>query len=292
MKILVTGSEGNIGSKLVPYLRSKGHDVFRVDQVQRFADDYNVCDVNSASDLLLIFDIFRPEVVYHLAAMVSRVTCEKSPGITIETNLLGLNNVIQGCKYYKSKLIYFSTSEVYGNIGGVLSEDRACEPNNLYGLTKYLGEKIVEYNVQTGLDAITVRPFMFYDEDETRGDHRSAMIRFCYHLSRGEKIEVHKGSLRSWMHISDGVKVLERLLYVKGYHVVNIGSESIIETEIMACMICNKLKINYSDYVIEKDLPCKMTLEKIPSVKKQFELTGITPEVDLNTGIDLILSKL
>ena len=289
MRILVIGSEGNIGTKLVPYLRKCGHEVFRCDQIQAVGEDYRVINIMTPIDLITLFDWFSPDVVFHLAAMVSRVTCEQSPGLTAETNLTGLNNIIQLCKTFDSRLIYFSTSEVYGNIGGLLSEDRECRPNNIYGLTKYLGESLVDYYLK---NAVIVRPFMFYDEDETRGDHRSAMIRFCYHLSRKEKITVHKGSKRSWMHISDGVKVLEKLIRIRGKNIVNVGSDELISTEDMAAMICNKLGLNYQDYVIEQDLPARMTLEKIPDIRKQVALTGITPTVDINAGIDLVLTKL
>lgn len=289
MRVLVTGSEGNIGSKLVPYLKSCGHEVYCCDQVQDFKDNYSVINILSVGDLFKVFNKFKPEVVYHLAAMVSRVTCEDSPYLTVDTNLSGLNNIIQLCKSFEAKLIYFSTSEVYGNISGYLSENRECEPNNLYGLTKYLGEKLVEYELK---DAVIVRPFMFYDEDETQGDHRSAMIRFCYHLCRKEKITVHKGSKRSWMHISDGVKVLERLVYTMGFQVVNIGSGELINTEDLASAICKKLGLEYKDYVIEEPLPDKMTLEKVPDIRKQIEITGITPEIDINTGIWLVLNKI
>lgn len=290
-RILLIGSEGNIGTKLAPHLRSQGHEVYRCDQIQNYADDYSVVNILQPIDLLRVFEEFEPEVVYLLAAMVSRVTCEDSPGLTIDTNLSGLNNVIQLCKNYDSRLIYFSTSEVYGNIGGKLHEDRECKPNNIYGLTKYLGEQLVQYFL---MDAIIVRPFMFYDEDETRGDHRSAMIRFCYHLIRKEKITVHKGSRRSWMHISDAVKVLERLLYVHSDEniIVNIGSEDLIKTEELAAMICNKLRVKYEDYVIEEPLPGKMTLDKQPDTSRQYKLTGVLPLVDLQSGIDRVLTKL
>jgi len=288
-RILVIGSEGNIGSKLVPYLRQSGHEVYRADQIQNYSDDYSVVNIMSTIDLVRVFEEFEPEVVYLLAAMVSRVTCEDSPGMTIDTNLSGLNNVIQLCKLYNSRLVYFSTSEVYGNIGGKLNEDRECKPNNIYGMTKYIGEQLVKYFLH---DAIIVRPFMFYDEDETRGDHRSAMIRFCYHLLRKEKITVHKGSRRSWMHISDAVKVMEKLLYTEGPQVVNIGHNELIRTEALARMICAKLKMNYQDYVIEEPLPDKMTLDKQPDISRQVQLTGVIPTVDIKTGIDKVLSKL
>ena len=289
MKILCIGSAGNIGSKLAPYLKSCGHDVYCCDQVQDFRENYSVVNILSPMDLLRVFDHFNPEIVFHLAAMVSRVTCEQSPNLCVDTNLSGLNNVIQLCKSYEAKLIYFSTSEVYGNIGGYLSENRECKPNNLYGLTKYLGEKLVEYELK---NAIIVRPFMFYDEDETQGDHRSAMIRFCYHLLRKEKITVHRGSKRSWMHITDGVKVLERLVYSVGFNIINIGSNELINTEDLAGIICRRLGLNYADYVIELPLPDKMTFEKIPDIRLQTEITGIIPEIDIHTGIGLVINKI
>lgn len=50
MKILVTGSEGNIGSELVPYLISKGHDVLCLDIVQKYRPNYILCDILNLTD--------------------------------------------------------------------------------------------------------------------------------------------------------------------------------------------------------------------------------------------------
>jgi nucleoside-diphosphate-sugar epimerase len=289
MKILVTGSEGNIGRKLVPFLQSKGHEVYCIDQVQAWKPGYSVVNILSPVDLQRVFSDFRPEVVYHLAAMVSRVTCEASPSLAIDVNVSGTSNVVLLCKQYGAKLIHFSTSEVYGNIGGVLHEDRECKPNNLYGVTKLLSESVVKYHLK---DAIIVRPFMFYDEDETRGDHRSAMIRFCTDLSQGKKIQVHKGSVRSWMHISDGVRVLEKLIYVKGPETVNIGSVFPVHTKGLAMIICEALNINYGDLIEEVNQPDRMTLEKIPDVTKQRDLTGISPQIGIVAGVRLVLNNI
>jgi len=288
MNILTIGSEGNIGKRLVPYLRTQAHIVYLCDQIQGAGPDYSVVNILNSGDLLRVFLDFKPDVTILLAAMVSRVTCEMSPNLAVDTNLSGLNNVIQLCKAFDSKLVYFSTSEVYGNIGGLLSEDRECRPNNLYGLTKYLGEKLVKYELK---DALIVRPFMFYDEDETQGDHRSAMIRFAYHLSRKEKITVHKGSKRSWMHISDGVRVIESLIHLKESYTVNIGSPELIDTSDLAGLICAYFGLKYEDYVNEYQLPDKMTLEKIPDIQRQTELTGLIPEVSLKDGIKRVCDK-
>lgn len=289
MKILVIGSEGNIGKKLVPYLKECGHHVFRADIIQGFGKDYAVVDINSSGELYNLK--FYPDVVFNLAAMVSRITCEESPGLTIQTNLVGAYNVIQYCKYISTKLISFSTSEVYGNIGGVLSEDRKCEPNNIYGLSKLLGEELVRYEVTNGLKAVIVRPFMIYDEDETHGEHRSAMIRFAEMLSKKEKIIVHSDSQRSWLHINDAVKILEKLIYVD-FNIVNIGHPDIVDIKWIARRMCEILGLNYSNYVTEKELPYRMTLTKIPDIEKQTKLTGLIPEIDIEQGINLVLKSI
>lgn len=289
MKILVIGSKGNIGKKLVPYLR-ENHRVYCTDIVQGFDEDYSVVDINNPISLLNVFHRFNPNIVYNLAAMVSRITCEASPGLTIDTNISGMNNVIQLCKTFKAKLIYFSTSEVYGNIGGILNEDRECKPNNIYGLSKLLGEEIVKYEVERGLKAVIVRPFMFYDEDETLGKHRSAMIRFAESLIKKQKIIVHSNSERSWMHISDAIKILEKLMYVD-FHIVNIAHSEVVDIKYIARKMCEILGLSYNDYIEEEELPYRMTLTKIPDIELQAKLTGIIPEINIKEGINLVLNK-
>lgn len=289
MKILVIGSKGNIGKKLVPYLK-ESHRVYCADIVQGFGEDYSVVDINNPIGLFNVFHRFNPDIVYNLAAMVSRITCEASPGLTIDTNISGMNNVIQLCKTFKAKLIYFSTSEVYGNIGGVLSEDRECKPNNIYGLSKLLGEKIVKYEVERGLKAIIIRPFMLYDEDETLGKHRSAMIRFAESLIKKQKIIVHSNSERSWMHISDAIKILEKLMYVD-FHIVNIAHSEVVDIKYIARKMCEILGFSYNDYIEEEELPYRMTLTKIPDIELQVKLTGVIPEINIKEGINLVLNK-
>lgn len=293
MKIIVTGSEGNTGKVLVPYLRSCGHTIERLDIVQGWADDYTVCDITNALDMARVFQRFNPDVVYHMAAMVSRVTCERSPAITINTNVHGTNNVAQLCLMYGAKLINFSTSEVYGNIGGLLSEDIVnIAPNNLYGVSKAMAEQLVRYYATISLPVITVRPFMFYHEDETLGGHRSAMVRFCTDLLQGKEVTVHQGSARSWMHLDDGVWVLEKLLYVHGSYTVNIGSPDVISTLGLAQSICKQLDLFASKYIRVTPLPAGMTLTKDPDLRVQERLTGfVRPTVSMDEGISRVLKN-
>ena len=280
MKILVIGSEGNIGRVLCPYLRKCGHDVLRVDQLQGVGNDYLCADINAPADIAEIFGKFCPQAVYLLAAMVSRVTCEKSPAITYKTNVEAVASIAQLCRVHSAKLFYFSTSEVYGNIGGTLSESRTdLQPNNRYGLTKLLGEQVVRYECTHGLNATVVRPFMFYHENETRGDHRSALVRFAEALCAGGTVTVHEGAVRSWMHLDDGVVVLERLLNAHCLGgdavVVNVGSPEVFSMLTVARTFCELLEIVPEEHIKIEPLPPRMTLEKLPDLSLQHIFTGV-----------------
>ena len=293
MKILVTGSEGNIGSILVPYLEKLGHNVFCVDIKQSYRENYIISDITNPIDLIPTIINFKPEIIVHLAAMVSRITSEKSSTMTIDSNLSGLNNIIGLCKINDSKLIYFSTSEIYGDIGGILHEDRPdIDPNNRYGLSKYLGEKIVEYEVNyNNLKAVTVRPFMFYDEDENFGVNRSAMIRFVEGLVKDETIEVHKNAKRSWLHISDAVVLIEKTFYVNEYSVINLASTEVIDMEMFANMICEKLGKDFNKLCNVIEQPKQMTLNKTPSTIKMLKQLNYTPKISVSDGLTLVIYK-
>ena len=152
---------------------------------------------------------------------------------------------------------------------------------------------LVQYEVQNhGLKAVTVRPFMFYHEDETRGDHRSAMIRFVEHLMKKETIEVHKGSKRAWLHLEDSVIALEKLIYVDEYMPINLGHPRVVETEYIAHYIAEKLDVDYDRYVIENELPNRMTLVKIPGLERQKNVLGFEPKINLEEGIDRVIAKI
>ena len=293
MRILAIGSEGNIGREIVKYLRKLGHQVTEADIVPGWKNNYYQADINQPVDLVKVFMAEKPEIVYLLASMVSRVTCEASGGLAVTTNLAGLQNVIELCKLYNSKLVYFSTSEVYGNIGGILDENKTQpQPNNRYALTKYLGEKLVEYEVLNhNLKAVTIRPFMFYHENETIGDHRSALIRFVEHLSKGEEIEIHVGSERSWMHLDDAVIALEKVMYLDHYEIINIGTDEIIKTEELAKLIADEVGVELSIYAKYIELPDKMTLVKRANLSKMKQILGVTPKISLKDGIKRVVAR-
>lgn len=283
-KALVIGAAGNIGKPLVKYLKDLGYEIREVDIKPQFRDGYYVADITKPADLIEAFS-FNPDYVFHLAAMVSRVTCEQSGSMCIDTNLYGTQNVIEFTKRCGAKLINFSTSEIYGPDIEFMDESEVGHPNNRYGYSKLLAEKIVEYEVEHHqLKAVTLRPFMMYDENEDLGDHRSAMIRFAYNLYNGLPIEVHKGSMRGWLHVSDAVRAIEAATRVKNYEAINIGNPDIRDIEELAKIVCEELNADES-LIHYTNLPERMTLKKVPNLTKQKEILGVEPKVTLEEGV-------
>jgi nucleoside-diphosphate-sugar epimerase len=290
-RVLVTGSEGNVGSELVPYLESMGHEVLCLDNIQKYRSNYILCDIMNLADAETEISNFKPEIVFHLAAMVSRVTCEKSLSMAVSINMTGTANIIQLCKRYDAKLINFSTSEVYGNQNVLLEEDITPQPNNIYGITKLWAEELVAYEgTHSGLKYINVRPFMMYSEHENMGENRSAMIRFAEAIVSGTPFEVHRGAARSWLHMSDAVAMYERMMHLDGNHLINVGNSDFIEIEEMARFMCDYTGRDYSLIQI-KELPNKMTLTKVASFNKLKQLTNYTPQVNQRDGMRLVIDR-
>ena len=286
------GSEGNIGAPLVRHLRASGWQVREADIRPAWRDHFVMADINHPIDLLPAFD-WQPSVVFLLSAMVSRVTCEQASSLAIATNLSGINNVLQLCKRARSKVVFFSTSEVYGPECDPMDEAISNpKPNNRYGLSKLLGEQVVEYEVRTyGLEAVVLRPFMVYDENEDLGDHRSAMIRFSSELATGRPIDVHRGSARSWLHISDAVKAIVAAADVRDHTVINIGHPDVVPIDHLAEMVRRELGAP-SDLVRVRDLPPRMTAVKRPTLGRMKSLLGVVPAVSLDEGVRLVCRRL
>jgi nucleoside-diphosphate-sugar epimerase len=290
MRILVTGSRGNIGKHLVPYLRRCGHDVRETDVLAGYPSEYLQASVLNPSDITAHFKDFQPETVIHLAAMVSRVTCEAAMAMCYELNLMGTVNMIALCRQFSARLVHFSTSEIYGNIAHPMQEDiKLPEPNNRYGHAKWLSEKIVDYEVSTGLNAVILRPFMMYHEDESWGNHRSAMIRFCLAAHRKQTLEIHRGSERAWLHADDAVRCIEAACHNTGTcHAINIGSDEYIDTEDLARKICLVFNTDFEKLAIITKQPERMTLKKRPDLENMKNVLGIKPKISLDEGLQRI----
>ncbi|MBA3522332.1 MAG: NAD(P)-dependent oxidoreductase [Gemmatimonadales bacterium] len=284
MRALVIGSEGNIGRPLVSYLRSMGYAVLESDIRPRLRPGYLVADITHPLDLLPAFD-WEPDVVFVLAAVVGRTTAEQAGSLAIATNLAGINNVLQLCRRADSMCVFISTSEIYGPASESMDETALPHPANRYGLSKWLAEQMVDYEVRTsGLRAVTIRPCMVYDELEDVGEHRSAMIRFAANLASGRPIEVHSGSARSWLHVSDAVRAIEAAGHLERHTVINIGHPEIVPMIELAEMIRAELGADPT-LIRSVPIPAHVTLVKCPSLERQRLLLGFEPRMALREGV-------
>jgi nucleoside-diphosphate-sugar epimerase len=290
-RALVIGSEGNIGSRLVEHLRSTGYEVLESDIRPAWREGYLMADINHPLDLLPAFD-WGPDVVFLLAASVGRMTCEQAASLAITTNLAGITNVLQLCLRSKSMCVNFSTSEVYGPSCAIMDDTVAMpQPNNRYGLSKWLAEQLVEYEVRNhGLRAITLRPCMIYDELETVGEHRSAMIRFASNLALGRPITVHQGSARGWLHVTDACRAIEAAAHVPHYATINIGHPQVVPMLELARMVALELDTDPS-LIREAELPPQMTLIKQPTLDRMRDLLNVEPWIGLEEGVRRVCAQ-
>lgn len=288
MKILVTGSAGNIGRKLVPYLRKCGHEVKGFDLKKGESLFY----FEGKEDLCNVFNIYKFDVVYHLAALAGRKRCEEQRETALKVNVLGTHKICKLCLEYGCKLIHFSTSEVYGNIPHQDEEEELC-PENWYGVTKKMGEEVVRYYGTLGLKYIIVRPFMIYDEDEDFGEYRSAIIRFAENIIRGDKIEVHEDTDRGWLHIDDAVIVFERLFQKDGVDIINIGNPDVRPMQMIAEEMLEIIGMDISscDGYDLIDQPKRMIRSKWPNLSRQQQLLNYQPQITLEEGLKRVIKR-
>ncbi|WP_448524106.1 NAD-dependent epimerase/dehydratase family protein [Pseudothermotoga sp.] len=303
MKILVTGGLGFIGTRLVRKLTEKGHDVVSVDLHVRDFEDYVRADVTSFSELWRVFKLNGPfDMVIHTAGEVGRMIGEEHPQKMVYVNDVGVINLIQLCLEYDTRLVYFSTSEVYGKkfdeLECVKEEDlmktSPFDVTNIYAMSKLFGEALVaHYTKNYGLKAVSIRPFMIYGPGVYPSKYKSALDQFVYNALLGKPLIVHKGSERAWCYVDDFVEgvilVAEKHSFEsKKYEAYNIGSEEYISTEDLARK-CVKI-VGASEKLIELvDPPNKfLSARKRFSVDKIKKL-GYAPKVSLDRGIEEVV---
>ena len=167
------------------------------------ADNYVRADVTAFEDLYRVFKKNSIDIVIHMGAEVGRMQGEEYPQKMVYVNDVGTLNVIKLCIDHNTKLVYFSTSEVYGKLfdGGhtVIEEDldrgSAFMTTNIYASSKLFGEVIVRHYVENyNLNAVTIRPFMIYGTGEYPSKYRTAICNFVYQALTGQTITVHRGA--------------------------------------------------------------------------------------------------
>lgn len=112
--------------------------------VKEFSLHVEEADVQDRNRLTEIMLKEKPDAVVHLAALTGIARCEANPELAFSVNVLGAYNVIMGCVSCNCRLVFMSSREVYGeSTSRPTTEDDRTVPNNIYGLTKLLAERLV-----------------------------------------------------------------------------------------------------------------------------------------------------
>ncbi len=290
MNILVVGGNGTIGIPLVIRLQKLGHVVFCADRQRDQLGETLLCDVHNYETLHKAFQVSKPEIVILLAGEVSRMTCESMPGIALESNVIGVQHVIDLCLQYKSKLIFSGTSEEYGNCfdnGTYVTEDMIpTHHNGIYGLSKWIAEELIKYySTKYKLNAIVLRLFMCYGPGEYPSPYRSAISRFIGDALMNRDIIVHRDTERSWCYISDIVEgIVSATFYDKSrYEVFNIGITQPYSMYILAEII--KTLTHSNSQIVEEECPSGIIPVKRGNFDKAEKLLNWKANVCITAGL-------
>ncbi|HRD21143.1 MAG TPA: NAD(P)-dependent oxidoreductase [Fervidobacterium sp.] len=302
MKILVTGAMGFIGKYMVRALKNHGYDVIGIDLAIADSENYVRADITYFEDVWRIFKESNGfDVVLHLAGEVGRLNGEEYPQRMIYVNEIGTLNLLQLCLEYNSKLVYFSTSEIYGKLFDekeVSEEDfSTIGPDmvtNVYAMSKLFGEGIVNHYVKNyNLLAVGIRPFMIYGPGVTASKYKSAIDQFVYNSLNNKPFVVHQGSERAWCYIDDFIdailEIVENHSFTHNvYESYNVGTQEYISTEDLANLIL-ELTGAPSNLMQIAQLPEKFISGRKRFSNKKLRDLGWEQKVPLRQGLQEVI---
>lgn len=284
MRILVTGSNGFLGQHLTAELDEHGHSVIGVDYLGESGSEF---DLRMPGCAEFWIREAKPDVVVHLAAKVGRLFGEDDVVETILDNAAMTALVARACGKHGARLVYASTSEVYGDNG-----ERSCDeetgpfslPHNAYGLSKWHGEQYGRLYAPDGFTAL--RFSMPYGPGLPAGRGRAAIINMLYQALHRQPITVHRDAERSWCWIGDTVRGARLVIEQTDGGAFNVGRDDnavpMLDVARLACLLTGA---SADDDLIEMvDAPARQTVVKRLATKRLRSL-GWEPTVDLFDGM-------
>lgn len=248
MKIIVTGAAGFIGFHLSKRLSEEGYEVKGIDNLNPYYDvklkndrvnilnqfgnfSFTKLDIAEKTDLEKYFEKEKAEYVVNLAAQPGVRYSITNPEVSIRNNLIAFFNLLECCKNYSvKKLIYASSSSVYGNNSKTPSsiDDNVDNPVSLYAATKKSNELMAfTYQHLYKFSAIGLRFFTVYG---SYGRPDMAYYKFSENIMSGKPINVYNnGDMeRDFTFIDDVIESIFRLVkkeIINEYRIFNIGGE-------------------------------------------------------------------
>lgn len=303
-KVLVTGSEGFIGSHLTEMLVKQGAEVTALVQYNSFNNWgwIDTFDESIKQQLRIVTGDIREydnvkrmvkgqDVVFHLAALIAIPYSYLSPMAYVRTNVEGTANVLEACRDYDiEKIVHTSTSETYGTALYVpIDEKHPMQGQSPYSASKIGADKMAEsYYRSFGTPVTTIRPFNAYGP---RQSARAVIPTIISQILAGKE-EIKLGALsptRDFNYVKDlaaaFMAVAESDKTVG--EVINAGSNFEISIEELAKLIMSligkEVKILCDE---ERIRPDKSEVNRLWADNHKIkELTGWSPQYTLEKGL-------
>lgn len=302
---VVTGGAGFIGSNLCEALLGRGYKVHCVDNLITGSVD-NISALKTNQNFSFIkHDVIKPfdsnlmskfdgvSYIFHLASPASVIDYQTYPEETALVNSVGTINLLELAKTTKARLLFASTSEVYGDPKEHPQKETYwgnVNPNGIrscYDESKRFGEALTMVYVRKyGVDARIVRIFNTYGPHMRKTDGR-VISNFINQALERKPITVYgDGSqTRSFCYVSDLVEGISALMFTDAARgqVVNIGNPEeyrmIDLAEKIKAMTASESEITYTP------LPQDDPKERRPDISKATELLNWKPMVTVDVGL-------
>jgi len=302
LNVLVTGGAGFIGSHLCAALVARGDSVTCVDDLSTSTFD-NLSEVGDRlrfvrSDVTDYTPDFRPDAIFHLACPASPVHYQADPVKTMRTTLMGTVRMLDFARAAGSKMVFASTSEVYGDPSVSPQPESYWGSVNPVGVRscydegKRAGESMCyAWRHQYGVDARVARIFNTYGPNMGHDDGR-LLPNIIMQALAGAPVTVYgDGSqTRSFCYVSDTVEGLVALssAEVLRFPVVNVGNPD--ERTVLSVARDVVSSVGSASRVELRPLPQDDPRRRCPDITLAKELLKWQPKVPFESGLARTIS--
>ena len=281
-KILVTGSDGFIGSMLLKQLQQTGAEVKGID----LKSGFDITDWGQFKDLENV------NLVYHLAALMGIPFSFKHPRKVYEVNVIGTLNVLEFCRFNDIKKLIFASSYVYGQPQYLpIDERHPVNPTNPYARSKVMGEELCRgYAEDYGIECLIIRPFNIYGPSQNENFLIPSILK---QICENNKIELNDPEpRRDLLFVSDMVDAYIKAGEFKNskFEIFNIGfgkSYSVNEiVEIVLQLIDKKIEVKYTGERRQNEI-----MDTVANISKASKKLNWHPKIELQKGLASIFNK-
>ena len=300
MKCLITGGAGFIGSHLADRLLAEGHQVIALDNLITGSRSNISHLISNAQFRFIQHDCIQglppdleTEVIFHFASPASPPKYQQYPVETLLVNTLGTYQLLEYCKNHGARMIFASTSEIYGDplvhpqVETYWGNVNPNGPRSCYDESKRAGEAFVAaYIRKFGIDARIIRIFNTFGPRMDIHDGRIVTNFIRQILAQQPLVIYGDGSqTRSLCYVSDLVEGIFQVFMnpaAKG-EVFNLGNPMEQTVKEFADYI-TKLFLKPQNYKF-LSLPVDDPKRRRPDITKATQILGWEPKVSLEDGL-------